>query len=45
LTNDYLIRRKAADSGIPLITDIQLAQRFGAGANRHPGGLISMLRR
>jgi carbamoyl-phosphate synthase large subunit len=28
LTNDYLIRRKAADFGIPLITDIQLAQRF-----------------
>jgi len=28
LTNDYLIRRKAADFGIPLITNIQLAQRF-----------------
>lgn len=28
LTNDYPIRRKAADFGIPLITDIQLAQRF-----------------
>jgi len=28
LTNDYLIRRKAADVGIPLITNIQLAQRF-----------------
>jgi carbamoyl-phosphate synthase large subunit len=28
LTNDYLIRRKAADFAIPLITDIQLAQRF-----------------
>jgi carbamoyl-phosphate synthase large subunit len=28
LTNDYLIRRKAADFGIPLITDIQLAQRL-----------------
>jgi carbamoyl-phosphate synthase large subunit len=28
LTNDYLIRRKAADFGIPLITNIQLAERF-----------------
>jgi len=28
LANDYLIRRKAADFGIPLITDIQLAQRL-----------------
>lgn len=28
LTNDYLIRRKSVDFGIPLITNIQLAQRF-----------------
>ena len=28
LTNDYIIRRHAVDSGIPLITNIQLAQRF-----------------
>jgi carbamoyl-phosphate synthase large subunit len=28
LRNDYLIRRKAADLGIPLITNIQLAQRL-----------------
>ena len=28
LTNDYLIRRRAADFSIPLITNIQLAQRF-----------------
>ncbi len=28
LANDYLIRRKSADFGIPLITNIQLAQRF-----------------
>ena len=28
LTNDYLIRRKAVDLGIPLITNLQLAQRF-----------------
>ncbi len=28
LTNDYLIRRRASDLAIPLITNIQLAQRF-----------------
>ena len=28
LTNDYIIRRQAVDFGIPLITTIQLAQRF-----------------
>ena len=28
LTNDYLIRRAAVDYGIPLITNLQLAQRF-----------------
>src|SRR5262249_41521778 len=28
LTNDYIIRRQAVDLGIPLITNIQLAQRF-----------------
>src|SRR5207249_2768991 len=28
LSNDYIIRRKAVDFGIPLITNIQLAQRF-----------------
>ena len=28
LTNDYLIRRQAVNFGIPLITTIQLAQRF-----------------
>jgi carbamoyl-phosphate synthase large subunit len=28
LTNDYLIRRRAVDFGVPLITDISLAQRF-----------------
>ena len=28
LTNDYLIRRRSVDFGIPLITNIQLAQRF-----------------
>jgi len=28
LENDYLIRRKAVDSNVPLITNLQLAQRF-----------------
>jgi carbamoyl-phosphate synthase large subunit len=34
LRNDYLIRRKAADFGIPLITNIQLAQRFVEALSR-----------
>ncbi|MCH9008256.1 hypothetical protein IIA29_09670 [candidate division KSB1 bacterium] len=28
LTNDYIIRRKAVDFGVPLITNLQLAKRF-----------------
>jgi carbamoyl-phosphate synthase large subunit len=28
LTNDYIIRRKAVDFGVSLITNIQLANRF-----------------
>jgi len=34
LTNDYLIRRKAVDFSIPLITDVQLAQRFVEALSR-----------
>ena len=34
LTNDYIIRRKAVDFGIPLITNIQLAQRFVEAISR-----------
>jgi carbamoyl-phosphate synthase large subunit len=34
LTNDYMIRRKAADWGIPLITNIQLAQRLVEALSR-----------
>jgi carbamoyl-phosphate synthase large subunit len=34
LHNDYLIRRKAADFGISLITNIQLAQRFVEAISR-----------
>jgi carbamoyl-phosphate synthase large subunit len=34
LANDYLIRRKAADFGIPLITNIQLAQRLVEALSR-----------
>jgi carbamoyl-phosphate synthase large subunit len=34
LNNDYLIRRRTVDFGIPLITDIQLAQRFVEAIDR-----------
>ena len=34
LTNDYLIRRKAVDLAIPLITNIQQAQRFVESLSR-----------
>jgi carbamoyl-phosphate synthase large subunit len=34
LTNDYIIRRKAVDFGIPLIMNIQLAQRFVEAISR-----------
>ena len=30
LTNDYYIRRKAVDFGIPLLTNIQMANRWAA---------------
>jgi carbamoyl-phosphate synthase large subunit len=36
LTNDYIIRRRTVDFGIPLITDIQLAQRFVEALTRKP---------
>lgn len=35
LTNDYLIRRKAVDYNIPLITDLQLARRFTEAIVHH----------
>ena len=34
LSNDYLIRRKAVDLAVPLITNIQLAQRFAEALSR-----------
>ena len=34
LTNDYTIRRQAVNYGIPLITNIQLAQRFAEALSR-----------
>jgi len=37
LTNDYLIRRRAVDLGVPLITDIHLAQRFVEALARKTG--------
>jgi carbamoyl-phosphate synthase large subunit len=36
LANDYIIRRRAVNFGIPLITDIQLAQRFVEAIARTP---------
>jgi len=36
LSNDYQIRRHSADFGIPLITNIQLAQRFVEAIARKP---------
>jgi len=36
LTNDYLIRRAAVDFGVPLITNLQLAQRLADALYRVP---------
>ena len=36
LDNDYLIRRKAADLNIPLITNLQLAKRFVEAIHKTP---------
>jgi carbamoyl-phosphate synthase large subunit len=36
LDNDYLVRRRAADLGIPLITNLQLAKRFAEALHRCP---------
>ena len=38
LTNDYLIRRKAVDMAVPLITNIQLAQRWVEALSRKQRG-------
>lgn len=42
LSNDYLIRRHSADFGIPLITNIQLAQRFVEAMARKPMGELQI---
>ena len=34
LDNDYLIRRKAVDFDVPLITNLQLAKRFVEAINK-----------
>ena len=34
LDNDYLIRRKAIDSNVPLITNVQLAKRFSEAISK-----------
>ena len=40
LDNDYLIRRKAVDFDVPLITNLQLAKRFVEAIQRtKPGDL------
>jgi carbamoyl-phosphate synthase large subunit len=40
LTNDYLIRRRAVDFGVPLLTDIHLAEQFvRALARKQPSDL------
>ncbi|MCP4599603.1 MAG: carbamoyl-phosphate synthase (glutamine-hydrolyzing) large subunit [Proteobacteria bacterium] len=36
LTNDYIIRRTAVDFGVPLITNLQLAQRLSEALTRIP---------
>ncbi len=36
LTNDYIIRRAAVDFGVPLITNLQLAQRLAEALYRVP---------
>jgi carbamoyl-phosphate synthase large subunit len=38
LDNDYRVRRKAVDAGIPLITNMQLAKRFAESIHRVPAG-------
>ena len=34
LDDDYAVRRKAVDSNVPLITDLQLAKRFAEALYR-----------
>ena len=36
MTNDYIIRRTAVDFGVPLITNLQLAQRLSEALCRVP---------
>jgi len=38
LDNDYLIRRKAVDFGVPLITNLQIAKRFIDALSRCSAG-------
>lgn len=43
LTNDYLIRRTAVDFGVPLITNLQLAQRLAESLCRVPLDKLEVL--
>ena len=36
LTNDYIIRRAAVDFGVPLITNMQIAERLSEALERVP---------
>jgi carbamoyl-phosphate synthase large subunit len=40
LDNDYLIRRKAIDCGVPLITNLQLAKRFAEALRSLPADIM-----
>jgi carbamoyl-phosphate synthase large subunit len=42
LTNDYHIRRKAVDFGIPLLTNIQLANRLAESLSRKQIGSLGI---
>ena len=42
LTNDYIVRRKAVDFNIPLITNLQFAERFIDAIARIPPSDLSI---
>ena len=40
LTNDYMIRRAAVDFGVPLMTNMQLAQRLAEALDHPRSGMV-----
>ena len=42
LTNDYIVRRKAVDFNIPLITNLQIAERFIDAISRKNRGDLAI---